>query len=291
MDMGQVTVDVLMPALSNRVVIVNRQERSDQVALVLLQTGSVRRQELDEDEEIVAPALWIYSTGRGARLALVAGSRAFVLKIPSSLAVDIFPTDPEGLACRACLEKSMQLSLSTQAAENLSRRCQELSQELGREMGGSWLMISALLQLIVVTIWREVGGDLNGIQQTGVVALLQRFRNLVEQEFRHQRPVSFYAGQLGVSPDRLHAICTRELRRSPLALIHERLFQEARIRLERSNASVQSISATLNFKDPAHFSRFFKNSCGQSPSAFRDAARAADRMQSAAASLEYHDWP
>lgn len=285
-------VEIFEPLLVARVVALDRRGHADAANMLLLMSGELKLGQSEGGDYAPGPSLWIFPAGDGRRLTLVAGSSACLLSIASAHLEDLFAIDPEGLACRACFEKALEVrSISSALADELVQKCLELSRELKRASGCSRLVVSSYLQLIGAAICRETVGEL--ITHTGAssLPLLQRFRQMGEQEFRYQRPVSFYAKQLHLTPDRLHATCTRQLGRSPLALIHDRLFQDARIRLERSNATIQTISAALNFKDPAHFSRFFKNKCNYSPAQFRSMVRAADLKQASTAGFEYHEWP
>jgi AraC-like DNA-binding protein len=122
-------------------------------------------------------------------------------------------------------------------------------------------------------VWRLSGAPVatmsSGPERTRTV---ERFRELVELHFAEHWPVSRYVQLLGVSEDRLHAVCTKETGRGPLALIHARLIKEARLRLERSAVPIEKVAARLGFADPAYFNRFFKKQLGVSPGVYRRSA-------------------
>ncbi|MBN9409013.1 MAG: helix-turn-helix domain-containing protein [Burkholderiales bacterium] len=101
--------------------------------------------------------------------------------------------------------------------------------------------------------------------------LVQRYRQLVEQHFRDQRPVSFYADALDVTPDHLSRICRAMTGRGAIDLLHQRLELEARRLLAYTPAPVAQVAHELGFDDPAYFSRFFAKVSGQSPTAYRSA--------------------
>ena len=81
------------------------------------------------------------------------------------------------------------------------------------------------------------------------------------------------------------------LSRSPIELVHDRVVQEAKLRLERSARSVQEISYGLGFRDPANFSHFFKRKTGVSPARYRALARDATSGPMIPLSSSYYDWP
>jgi AraC family transcriptional activator of pobA len=99
--------------------------------------------------------------------------------------------------------------------------------------------------------------------------LVQRYRALLELQFRRHRPVSFYAEGLHVSADHLSRACRAVTGLSALDLMHDRVLLEARRLLAYTPAAVADIAADLGFDDAAYFSRFFTRRAGQSPSAFR----------------------
>ncbi|WP_258158621.1 AraC family transcriptional regulator [Rhizobium sp. TH2] len=135
------------------------------------------------------------------------------------------------------------------------------------------------------------GTDQQDEPRAGAGPILQRFRQSVEVSFRRHRNIRDYATELGISTDRLHAICQRALSRSPIELVHDRMVPEAKPRLERSARSVREISDGLGFRDPANFSHFFKRKTGVSPTRYRSMAANATSASTIALSSSYYDWP
>jgi len=100
-------------------------------------------------------------------------------------------------------------------------------------------------------------------------ALLRRFQELVEAGYRDRRPLSHYAGPLGVTVSHLSRVCRGVTGRSASALVQERVVLEAKRRLVYTSMSVSEIAYSLGFADPAHFTKFFANGTGETPSSFR----------------------
>ena len=167
-----------------------------------------------------------------------------------------------------------------------------MEDELKRTRTGSWMLLAAYLRIIVVSLWRSSGiEDLALRSQGDTSAILQKFRQLVELHFRDHWPITAYCAEIGTSHDRLHAICSRELKRTPLQLVHERLAYEAQLLLERSVLTVEQISYSLGFRDPSSFSHFFKRRIGQPPTAYRKvAARPLENAQDFP-KRSFADWP
>ena len=102
-------------------------------------------------------------------------------------------------------------------------------------------------------------------------ALVQRYRALLEQHFRQQQPLAFYADGLAITADHLSRTCRATTGENALTLMHDRVALEARRLLAYTPGSVIDIAQALGFEDPGHFSRFFSKRIGQSPSAYRNA--------------------
>lgn len=145
---------------------------------------------------------------------------------------------------------------------------------------------------MLVLMWRLSGGELPALALAGQgVARLQHFRQLVEAHFREHWSIARYADELSITADSLHALCVRQLRRTPTALVHERLVHQACLLLDGSNQPIARICVDLGFGSASHFSRFFKRWKGQGPKAWREQARATAAGGQAQASTSYADWP
>jgi AraC family transcriptional activator of pobA len=154
---------------------------------------------------------------------------------------------------------------------------------------GSDAAIAAHVELIMLHVWRFVGSPAP-VRQTvsGRSQIFERFSELVDQHFPEHWSVSKFAETLGVTEDHLHTICTREAGRGPLAIVHARLIETARVRLETSVVPIEQIAGRLGFTDAGYFNRFFKKRVGVSPGAYRRrmiAQRLSERGEALAA------WP
>ena len=103
--------------------------------------------------------------------------------------------------------------------------------------------------------------------------MVRRFNLLVEQNYREQHAVSFYARELNRSPKTLANLFALYGQKTPLAVIHERLLLEAQRLLIFTTQPVKEIAAELGFADTAHFGNFFKKHIGLPPLDFRETKR------------------
>ena len=107
------------------------------------------------------------------------------------------------------------------------------------------------------------------------MTVVQRFRQMVELHYRENLGIDAFARALGVTRAHLHEACLRGTGRTPLKLLHERLIEEARLRLEQTQMPVEQVGYSLGFRDAGYFNRFFKRLTGHAPGAHRLAAAAA----------------
>lgn len=244
--------------------------------------------------ELAAPSLVWVPPRTAERLHLRAGASGHILGVADDLIDGIMASDAEALALRQIAGQFLAAVVTDgDRIADLRHSFAAIARELARAEPGSWTGIGAHVALILVGLWRASGVEaVAGGSRGAASAILQRFRALVEMNFRDHWPIPRYAAALAVSTDRLHAICVRELDRSPLKLVHERLVREAMVLLDRSMLTVEQISDHLGFKDPAHFNRFFKAKTGKPPGLFRTTlARESARRDGRRAIHSYADWP
>jgi AraC-like DNA-binding protein len=98
---------------------------------------------------------------------------------------------------------------------------------------------------------------------------LEDFRKLVEENYRVEHRVEFYAKKLRMTPKALTMQITRVLGKSPRLLIQERFLLEAKRLLAFSKLSVAEIGYELGFIDANYFTRFFRQHVKKSPAQFR----------------------
>jgi AraC family transcriptional activator of pobA len=99
--------------------------------------------------------------------------------------------------------------------------------------------------------------------------LIRKFNLLVENNYRSQHAVSYYAGQLNKSPKTLSNLFGLYNHKSPLSIIQERILLEAKRLLYYTDKSAKEISYELGFEDAAYFSNMFKKHTNYSPTEFR----------------------
>ena len=100
--------------------------------------------------------------------------------------------------------------------------------------------------------------------------LVDRFLVLVQQKFKEERQIDFYARQLGVTPKHLSRILKQSTGFTAADWIKNYLLLEAKVMLKSSTLNMGQISDQLNFPSQSFFAKFFKNATGMTPKQYRN---------------------
>lgn len=259
--------------------------------LLLLDHGEIDIEAGDTSRQIEGPAAAVLPPGESLLLQLGPGSGGWLLGMaPSMLAAAVGVRAESEFLAPIGTQLLIAPDLPAGTAPDPFVLAERIGAELSKGDAGAHMAVLACLRLIVLDIWRGSGVQPDLVGRGGEIHVLQAFRRLVELHFRNRLGVGDYADLLGVSYERLHRICRRNLQRSPLQLIHRRMMREAADWLERSGRSVQQIAHMLGFQDSAEFSHFFKRNSGLSPSAYRQQVRN-QSTASRPATTSFADWP
>ena len=154
----------------------------------------------------------------------------------------------------------------------LSALCAELNEEHSLAREGYRLAMRGLLVLIAVGVARLAASR----ARTGAVTLrpadatVVQLRNLVDEFFRTERLLGFYADKLSMTVDRLNDHVKRATGVTAGHLVRQRLLTEAKRQLVFTQQPIQEIAEELAFADASHFARFFRKQTGTTPHEFRD---------------------
>ena len=98
---------------------------------------------------------------------------------------------------------------------------------------------------------------------------MAQLRALVDENFRTERQLDFYAEKLGMTVDRLNDHVKRSTGVTAGHLIRQRVLTEAKRQLVFTTQPIHDIAEELAFADPSHFARFFRKQTGTTPHEFR----------------------
>lgn len=102
------------------------------------------------------------------------------------------------------------------------------------------------------------------------IDVIRNYNYLVEMHFKTKHFVSQYADLMNKPAKSLTNLFALHLSKSPLQIIQDRIFLEAKRILIFSEKSIKETAFELGFEDIQSFSRFFKKKQGISPKEFRD---------------------
>ncbi|GAO45465.1 helix-turn-helix domain-containing protein [Flavihumibacter petaseus] len=131
-------------------------------------------------------------------------------------------------------------------------------------------LISARAAVIAAIVSREAEKVFGEFKVYQSQPRLAAFNMLIDEHFKEQKFVNFYAGKLHVTPNYLNILCKKNLKISATQLIQQRVCTEAKRLLQSTSLTVKEIAFELGFSDQAYFSRFFKEQTGSTPSGFRE---------------------
>lgn len=97
----------------------------------------------------------------------------------------------------------------------------------------------------------------------------KQFTHLLDEHYRTERSVGFYARQLCITPKYLTTLIKRISGLSVSEWIDNYVIIEAKTLLKYSTMSIQEIAYYLNFPNQSFFGSYFKRNTGMSPSQYK----------------------
>ena len=242
------------------------------------------------DISLSGPALVWFPRSGDQRYRLLAGGRGAHFSARAAFIERTIGASALGLHLRPILRAPLVLH-----ADRIADRDRELgvaflalAREAREQEAGAAEMMAASLTLILIHLGRmSAEPSVSAPGRTLHVPTAQRFSQLLELHYQEGLGIDAYADLLGVTRAHLHDTCLKAFGRTPLALIHARLIDEAGRRLSHTALPVEQIAYSLGFRDPAYFNRFFKRLTGSTPGNFR---RQAAHSRSAA-DTSFAAWP
>jgi AraC family transcriptional regulator, transcriptional activator of pobA len=175
------------------------------------------------------------------------------------------------LARLRALAAAPVIPLNAAEAARLSMLCGGLHEEAALAREGFRLAMRGYLALLAIEVARFAASR----ARSGTVTLrptdptVESLRKLLEEHFRRERQLGFYADRLAMTPDRLNDIVKRATGVTAGHLIRQRVLTEAKRQLVFTSLTIHEIAYDLTFSDPSHFARFFRKQTGTTPHEFR----------------------
>lgn len=145
---------------------------------------------------------------------------------------------------------------------------QLLSEEHKTVHSNKAIVIEGLLKALLAKMLQEL--DVKPTFTPTAETWYRQLRQLLAQEKNLINKVSHYADLLNTSPQNLNASCRKESNQSAAEVLSEYIINEAKRLLLYTTLNISEIAFKLNFSDNSHFTKYFKNYAGQTPTAFRE---------------------
>ncbi len=102
---------------------------------------------------------------------------------------------------------------------------------------------------------------------------LEKFLQLLEQNYHHPLGVEFYADKLTMTARNLNLITKSILQQTVSEIIETRKLIEAKNLLTRTDRQISEIAYALGYNEKSYFAQVFKKRTGQTPTEFREEMR------------------
>ena len=163
----------------------------------------------------------------------------------------------------------IQLSKSGKVISDLF---QEMENELknNQDPFQSDILHNLLHNLLMLSERERRQQDFTEIKKGADLDYVVLFRDLLEVQFKEQKQVNSYSGQLSVTVKRLNQATSKVLGKTPKQMIDERVMLEAKRLLAHTNESIKEIGFALGFEEPTNFIKYFKKNHNSTPVEFRE---------------------
>jgi AraC-like DNA-binding protein len=203
--------------------------------------------------------------------------KGFVLAFTEDFFLD--PAVPESVAMHRSLFQTLNAEPCLKPAlKNEFDECMDYVHRLKNEFEsgneGRLAALQSWLKLLLITCkrihTRYAGKSAGSVHSSEIT---QRFKVLLEKEFRSLKRVAEYADALAISPGHLSETVQKDTGKTAGEWIHQRIILEAKRLLFHSQHNVKEIAAELNYDDPSYFSKYFRNHTGLTPEQYRNDIR------------------
>ncbi|MGZ3409996.1 MAG: helix-turn-helix domain-containing protein [Xanthobacteraceae bacterium] len=198
-------------------------------------------------------------------------TEGFVISFTEDATQGIGLRSDEALTRLRALAAEPVVPLGEEELSRVNALCASLNEESFLAREGFRLAMRGYLALIAIAIVRLAASR----ARTGAMTLragdptVEVLRDLLEQNFRKQRLLGFYAEKLAMTPDRLNDHVKRATGVTAGHLIRQRVLTEAKRQLVFTTEPIHEIAYDLGFSDPSHFARFFRKQTTTTPQDFR----------------------
>ncbi|QRR00726.1 helix-turn-helix domain-containing protein [Dyadobacter sandarakinus] len=127
----------------------------------------------------------------------------------------------------------------------------------------------AVIQTYLLLLFNLLKREIKSSDLLTYPPVLARFFVLLDQHFKTNREVAWYASELGITPKTLNTTCKKYVGKTAGTVIDDKLTAQAKLELLYSFESLSGIADSLGFADASHFNKFFRKQTGVLPGEYR----------------------
>jgi AraC-like DNA-binding protein len=248
-----------------------RPHRHDHFALFFVTSGEGSHLIDLKQYELTGKRVFLIAPGQVHAWQTIKGVKGYVLLFSR----DFFTITLQYQELRSYLFDNMVyqrpcLDLDTESYQHLESIFISIENEGNRNRKYGKNIVRSYINIILFEITRSYERDIPvqvNNQRGG--QLVKSFNSMVNKHYKTNPTVSYYAGQLGITPNYLNSVCKKYKGKSASDIIHDRVILEAKRLLTHSDKTVAQIAYDLSFEDNSYFGRFFKKHTGFTPAKFR----------------------
>jgi AraC family transcriptional activator of pobA len=187
------------------------------------------------------------------------GTEGLVLSFPLPILASLAPQTP-------ALAQTLSTPITGQVAKGMSQLMIQLSAHF-ETIGTFRTQRLVALSHAILTEVAEVGADTTA--PSAGHQTLEQLNMLLQQHLNDGWHPCDFASALSITTGHLSRICRRTTGQSASSYIETAVMTEASRLLAFTRLSVAEVGYRLGYNDPPYFSRRFRKTCGQTPSAYR----------------------
>jgi AraC family transcriptional regulator, transcriptional activator of pobA len=132
-------------------------------------------------------------------------------------------------------------------------------------------LLNGLISMIDAERNRNI--PVESVAKASQIASFNNFLKILEEYFRRDEGVSFYANKMNMSERNLNIICRNNFRKSVSEIIETRKLIEAKRMLLHTDKTISEIGYELGYNEKSYFTRVFHNKMELTPTRFREMTR------------------
>ncbi len=237
--------------------------------LVIITEGSLEHYIDFQVELIQAPAATYISLGKMHRVVVGKDLRGWIINFQNEFIPDsklnfysnFFTSTSVPLGIGNCVNRFVSL-------------CEIIDAEFKLEnpdLSAIPHLTTALISMIETERKRNI--KIESTVKASQIASFNNFLGILENNFRRDEGVLFYAEKMNMSERNLNIICKNNFQKSVSEIIETRKLIEAKNLLIHTDKSVSEIGYELGYNEKSYFTRVFRNKLSVTPTKFRELTR------------------